>query len=192
MRSNSHLWTPPLVVGRMIFSKLTRTSRLHTKKNAFASACREALRASNEADRRSGPDGKKTKNGLPGGGLQSRWRYFFVFSRAPHPYWRPLVALLAFWPSEGPANGNTRRKKRHTVDGRNPFRTTLKPWETIVCWNLQGNHHSRASWVVQDFVHPQYHGGPFKEVQEPVFFLGFPAPRSRWPRPLQAQKRSSR
>ena len=27
-----------------------------------------------------------------------------------------------------------------TVDGRNPFRTTLKPWESIVCWYLQGNH----------------------------------------------------
>ena len=42
----------------------------------------------------------------------------------------------------------------HTVDGRNPLRTTLKPWETIVCWYLQGD--SRVSWVVQDFVHPQY------------------------------------
>ena len=41
-----------------------------------------------------------------------------------------------------------------TVDGRNSFRTTLKPWETIDCWYLQGNHHSRVSWVVQDFVHP--------------------------------------
>ena len=27
---------------------------------------------------------------------------------------------------------------------------------TLVCWYLQGNQHSRASWVVQDFVHPQY------------------------------------
>ena len=25
------------------------------------------------------------------------------------------------------------------VDGRNPFRTPLKPWETIACWRLQGN-----------------------------------------------------
>ena len=24
--------------------------------------------------------------------------------------------------------------------GRNPSRTTWKPWETIVCWYLQGNH----------------------------------------------------
>ena len=23
--------------------------------------------------------------------------------------------------------------------------TTLKPWETIVCWYLQGNHHARVS-----------------------------------------------
>ena len=46
----------------------------------------------------------------------------------------------------------------HTVDGRNPFRTTSKPWKTIVGWYLQGNHHSRVSWVVRcmDFVHPQY------------------------------------
>ena len=34
-------------------------------------------------------------------------------------------------------------------------RTTFKPWEATVCWYLQGNHHSRVSQVVQDFVHPQ-------------------------------------
>ena len=28
---------------------------------------------------------------------------------------------------------------RDAVDGRNPFRTSLKPWEASVCWNLQGN-----------------------------------------------------
>ena len=33
--------------------------------------------------------------------------------------------------------------------------TTLKPWETIVSWYLQGNHPSRVS-VVHDFVHPQF------------------------------------
>ena len=38
------------------------------------------------------------------------------------------------------------------MDGRNPFRTTLKPLETTVCWYLQGNHHSIVSEVVQDFV----------------------------------------
>ena len=27
----------------------------------------------------------------------------------------------------------------HTVNGRNPFRTALKPWETVVGWYLQGN-----------------------------------------------------
>ena len=27
----------------------------------------------------------------------------------------------------------------NTVDGRNPFRTTLKPWETIIGWYLQKN-----------------------------------------------------
>ena len=27
--------------------------------------------------------------------------------------------------------------------------TTLKLWETIVCWYLQGNHYPRVSWVVQ-------------------------------------------
>ena len=40
---------------------------------------------------------------------------------------------------------------------RNPFRTTCEPWEATVCWYLQGNHPSRVSEVVQDFVHPQYH-----------------------------------
>ena len=29
-------------------------------------------------------------------------------------------------------------KRTPTVDGRNPFRTTLKPVDTIVCWYLQG------------------------------------------------------
>ena len=53
-----------------------------------------------------------------------------------------------------------------TVGGRNPFRTTLKRWETIVCWYLQGNHHSRVSWVVQDIVHPQYGGGWRGTVRE--------------------------
>ena len=28
--------------------------------------------------------------------------------------------------------------------------------EPIVCWYLQGNHLSRDSEVVRDFVHPQY------------------------------------
>ena len=28
----------------------------------------------------------------------------------------------------------------HTVDGRNPFRTTWKPWKTIVSGCLQGSH----------------------------------------------------
>ena len=36
-----------------------------------------------------------------------------------------------------------------TVDGQNPA-PLLKPWETIVCWYSQGNHHSRVSCVVQD------------------------------------------
>ena len=36
----------------------------------------------------------------------------------------------------------------HTVDGRNPFRTTLKPLETIVRWYYVGNRHSRASQMV--------------------------------------------
>ena len=30
--------------------------------------------------------------------------------------------------------------------------------ESILCWYLQGNHPSRVSEVVQDFVHPQYVG----------------------------------
>ena len=36
-----------------------------------------------------------------------------------------------------------------TVAGRNPFHTTLKPWETIVCWCLQGNHRCIACWYLQ-------------------------------------------
>ena len=42
-----------------------------------------------------------------------------------------------------------------TVDGRNPA-PPKKPWETMICWYLQGNHHSRVSLAVQNFVHPQY------------------------------------
>ena len=35
--------------------------------------------------------------------------------------------------------------------------TTLKRWEAIACWYLQGNHHRSGVFsVVQDFVHPQY------------------------------------
>ena len=48
----------------------------------------------------------------------------------------------------------TKPKAVNTVDGRNPFRTTWKPWETFFCWYSQGSHHSRVSCVVQDFVHP--------------------------------------
>ena len=33
----------------------------------------------------------------------------------------------------------------NTVDGRNPLRTAWKPWETMVGWYLQGNHHSMGS-----------------------------------------------
>ena len=33
--------------------------------------------------------------------------------------------------------------------------TTSKPWETTVCWYLQGNHHAMVSQVMQDFLHPQ-------------------------------------
>ena len=33
----------------------------------------------------------------------------------------------------------------------------MKPWETIVCWYVQGNHHSKVfRWCALDFVHPQY------------------------------------
>ena len=37
------------------------------------------------------------------------------------------------------------KAKHNAVDGRNPFRTTLKPWAAIVGWNLQENHNGRAS-----------------------------------------------
>ena len=59
--------------------------------------------------------------------------------------------------------GEAQELSRSTVDGRNPIRTTLRLWNTY----LQGNHHSRVSWVVQDFVHPQY-GASF------IFHLGNP------------------
>ena len=41
-----------------------------------------------------------------------------------------------------------------TVDGRNPLRTTLKPWETIVCWHLQGNH-QKPEFLLAGKIGPQ-------------------------------------
>ena len=70
------------------------------------------------------------------------------------------------------------------VGGQNPFAPRSTPWEAVVHWYLQGNHHSRVSEVVQDFVHPQYCVaslslpllavcGPRKErcssMQDPIF-----------------------
>ena len=40
---------------------------------------------------------------------------------------------------------NIKRDLGNTVDGRNPFRTTWNPCETVVGWYVQGNHHSRVS-----------------------------------------------
>ena len=48
--------------------------------------------------------------------------------------------------------------------------------ETIVCWYLQGNHHSRVSWAVQDFVHPQYGEVEFRFVALPLAYLSFRLP----------------
>ena len=44
----------------------------------------------------------------------------------------------------------------NTVDGRNPFRTTLKPAESVTLAGILTGvpNHSKASQVVQDFVHP--------------------------------------
>ena len=36
-----------------------------------------------------------------------------------------------------------------------PANASPRTRETIVCWYSQGNHYSRVSQVVQDFVHPQ-------------------------------------
>ena len=52
------------------------------------------------------------------------------------------------------AKGDSDKRVKHTVDGQNPFRTTFKPWEIVGVY--RGNHHSRFSLVVQEFVHPQY------------------------------------
>ena len=42
-----------------------------------------------------------------------------------------------------------------TVDGGNPFEPPNETMvETIISWYLQGNHPSRVSQVVQEFVHP--------------------------------------
>ena len=41
----------------------------------------------------------------------------------------------------------------HTVDGRNPA-PPKKPWESVVCWFLQGNHHSRVPQVVRNGFRP--------------------------------------
>ena len=37
------------------------------------------------------------------------------------------------------------KKPVDTVREQKPFRTTAKPWETMVCWYLRGNHHSGDS-----------------------------------------------
>ena len=62
------------------------------------------------------------------------------------------------WGFLEPGRG-TQKRVEDTVDGRNPFRTTLKQWETHICWHLQGNRHPKLCWVVQDFVFPQFVAG---------------------------------
>ena len=59
----------------------------------------------------------------------------------------------------GEASGSSFRtfSRRMWTRGWTKSCTTLKQWETIVCWWLQRNHHSRVFWVVQDFVHPRYY-----------------------------------
>ena len=93
----------------------------------------------------------------------------------PDAYLSPSLsrrgALFLFW--AGPKRSRTARSSggkgasmesscsfqssnlHQDADGQNPFRTTLNPWETIACWFLQGSHHSTASSMMQDFVHPQ-------------------------------------
>ena len=54
-----------------------------------------------------------------------------------------------------PPRLNPPGSKTRSYCGWTNSRTTLKPLEIIVCWFLQGNHHSRDCYEVQDFVHPQ-------------------------------------
>ena len=42
-----------------------------------------------------------------------------------------------------------------TVGGRNPIRTTLKPWLNHLCWQFTGE--SCLRWCEIHFVHPQYY-----------------------------------
>ena len=64
---------------------------------------------------------------------------------SPTPKWDPSgVDRHSHFASDqchglGPATGGSLRQEvtavcRKTVDGQNPFRTTLKLWETIVYW----------------------------------------------------------
>ena len=47
---------------------------------------------------------------------------------------------VLFWFFRGfPDRRVLSRTARNTVDERNPFRTTWKPWETLECWYLPGN-----------------------------------------------------
>ena len=75
---------------------------------------------------------------------------------APKSPWRLLTRSIlgqttppeVFWVVE----------TQHAVDGQNPFRINLKPWDAIVCWYLQGNRIIPwfLRWCEMDFVHPQY------------------------------------
>ena len=65
-----------------------------------------------------------------------------------------------------------------TVDGRDPFEPPKKPWETILCWHLQGNHHSGgAGFRPSTAPNMDVHEAPFQEekavfLQPPVHFKG--------------------
>ena len=71
-----------------------------------------------------------------------------------------VVSMLDSYPpvhrglfSRSRGNSNHGHTHTHTFP-ENTVGTTLNLWETLFCWYLQGNHHSRVSYVLQDVVHP--------------------------------------
>ena len=69
-----------------------------------------------------------------------------------------------------------------TVDGRNPFRTTLKPWEATICWCLQGNHHPKLCWVVRNGFRPSTVSPPPPKI----IWRSLHLPMLPWPTPQKA------
>ena len=70
---------------------------------------------------------------------------------AAEPMSHSLLGVAEWIPQWGPRSepGRSHLRARQishaTLAGQHPFRTALKPWETIDCWYLLGNQHSRVS-----------------------------------------------